>query len=155
MQPEFEGKLFDILQKEESVLVRLGATAQRKKAAVARGDIPALDACLNEETPLTMELHALETARTGLLEHAGLESWTLTQLAKEAGGDGGRRLNGLLFSMRTAARKLHRLNDCNSGLLRARLRCYAGAASGLASVYSPEGANNKAAAGASRMNRKA
>jgi hypothetical protein len=117
-------ELLEILQKEEALLNSILNKAVLKTDALKTGDVNGIDAIVNHEQPLVLQVQAAENKRLALLKKFKLEEFPLSELAVMAGEDYEGCFTQLLSSMNDICENLKKRNGLNSELTKARLEFY-------------------------------
>jgi hypothetical protein len=117
-------ELLEILQKEEALLNSILNKAVLKTDALKTGNVNGIDAIVNHEQPLVLQVQAAENKRLALLKKFKLEEFPLSELAVMAGEDYEGCFTQLLSSMNDICENLKKRNGLNSELTKARLEFY-------------------------------
>jgi len=117
-------ELLEILQKEEALLNSILNKAVLKTDALKTGNVNGIDAIVNHEQPLILQVQAAENKRLALLKRYKLEKFSLSELAAMAGEDYEGCFAQLLSSMNDICENLKKRNGLNSELTKARLEFY-------------------------------
>lgn len=116
-------ELEEALEKEETVVRALLVQASLKTPALQVGNIAELDAIVNREQPLVIQLQNIQDARERLLSQNGLSGKTLREIIEQT-PDGWEQLSRRRDTLKTAASKLQSLNRQNNAIARSHLEQY-------------------------------
>lgn len=154
---EWEKELLAALEKEEGLMNDLLAQAQRKAVALRDGDITELDAVVNREQPLLLQLQAAQQKRVRVLAAHGLDGDDVRAAVGRTGGAAREPLLDSWDRLRGAAQQLQKLNTKSNAIVQARLEQYDAVARHLLppkTLYTHRGQAPEAPAGKMLIDRK-
>ena len=117
----WEETLLTAMKKEEQLICDLLKQAEYKVSVLKDNDVDALNAIVNREQPLLMQLQAQQKQRDALLAANGMQGKTLREAVEAAKHPA---LAGALQSLTGTARQLQTLNARSGAVVQSRLSQY-------------------------------